>query len=124
LLLLRAAVGVLAVVHGAAALLAGNADALYTTVVGSLAIASGLALLAGFLTPIAGILAGLGAVGLALSWFSLPFAGQFEIRLIAILIVVVAVAVVLLGPGSLSLDARLFGRREIIIPRAPRSPNP
>jgi hypothetical protein len=27
-----------------------------------------------------------------------------------------------LGPGAFSLDARLFGRREIIIPPAPRRP--
>jgi len=31
-------------------------------------------------------------------------------------------ALVLLGPGAFSLDARLFGRREIIIPEGPRSP--
>jgi hypothetical protein len=32
------------------------------------------------------------------------------------------VAVVFLGPGAFSLDARLFGRREIIIPPVSRSP--
>jgi hypothetical protein len=31
-----------------------------------------------------------------------------------------ALAVALIGPGAYSLDARLFGRREIIIPRASR----
>jgi hypothetical protein len=31
-------------------------------------------------------------------------------------------ALVLLGPGAFSLDARLFGRREIIIPEGGRSP--
>jgi hypothetical protein len=31
----------------------------------------------------------------------------------------IAVAVIFLGPGALSLDARLFGRREIIIPNNP-----
>ena len=30
-------------------------------------------------------------------------------------------ALVLLGPGAFSLDARLFGRREIIIPEGGRS---
>jgi uncharacterized membrane protein YphA (DoxX/SURF4 family) len=33
-----------------------------------------------------------------------------------ILIALMAVAVALLGPGAFSLDARLFGRREIVIP--------
>jgi uncharacterized membrane protein YphA (DoxX/SURF4 family) len=31
-------------------------------------------------------------------------------------------ALVLLGPGAFSLDARLFGRRKIIIPEGGRSP--
>jgi uncharacterized membrane protein YphA (DoxX/SURF4 family) len=30
---------------------------------------------------------------------------------------VVAVVIALLGPGAFSIDARLFGRREILIPR-------
>jgi hypothetical protein len=34
----------------------------------------------------------------------------------AVLSAVIAVAVICLGAGALSLDARLFGRREIIIP--------
>ncbi len=34
---------------------------------------------------------------------------------------VISVALLLLGPGAISLDARLFGRREIIIPDNPRS---
>jgi hypothetical protein len=34
----------------------------------------------------------------------------------------ISVALVLLGPGSFSLDACLFGRREIIIPERRRPP--
>jgi hypothetical protein len=30
------------------------------------------------------------------------------------------VTVALLGPGAFSVDARLFGRREIVVPRAAR----
>jgi hypothetical protein len=31
-------------------------------------------------------------------------------------VTVISIALVCLGPGAFSLDARLFGRREIIIP--------
>jgi hypothetical protein len=34
-----------------------------------------------------------------------------------LLLVVVMVAIALLGPGAISADALLFGRREITIPR-------
>jgi hypothetical protein len=43
-----------------------------------------------------------------------------DTKWIVALVLAVAAAVVPLGPGALSLDARLFGRREIIIPRSPR----
>jgi len=42
-------------------------------------------------------------------------------RLAALILIVDAAALALLGPGALSLDARLFGRREIIIPHDPRT---
>jgi hypothetical protein len=35
---------------------------------------------------------------------------------------VMSIAITLLGPGAFSLDAHLFGRREIIIPGASRPP--
>jgi hypothetical protein len=38
----------------------------------------------------------------------------------AIPVIVVAAAVALLGPGSYSVDARLFGMREIVIARSGR----
>ena len=40
----------------------------------------------------------------------------FDARLSLILLMAMTVAIFLLGPGAYSLDARLFGRREIIIP--------
>jgi uncharacterized membrane protein YphA (DoxX/SURF4 family) len=73
---------------------------------GAFAIANGTLLLIGLMTPIASALIGLGALDIAFSqsrWT--PLAG-----------VIHAIAIALLGPGAMSIDARLFGRREIIIP--------
>jgi len=36
-------------------------------------------------------------------------------------VVVFAISVALVGPGAYSIDGRLFGRREIIVPRIPLS---
>lgn len=88
----------------------------WTFALGALAAASGASLLIGFLTPF-GVVAGLVAIGLAL-WRPPPGTPVLlNGKLAALLVVVVAAAVGLLGPGALSLDARLFGRREIRIPR-------
>ena len=65
------------------------------------ALASAALLLAGFLTPFAAAAAAVAA--LAGSSPSVVSIAAF------------AAAIVLLGPGAFSVDARLFGRREIVI---------
>ena len=97
--------------------LAGAADAsLGAWTVGVLTAVAGVFLVAGFLTPGAGALAGLGTIVIASS-AGPPAATSSVIGFIPALFVLAdAVALVLLGPGALSMDARLFGRREIIIP--------
>jgi len=87
-----------------------------------LAIVIGTLLLIGFLTPVAGALAALDALGLTLSWVPAPASNLFDAKLPTVLVVVVSAAIVFLGPGAISLDARLFGRREIIIPHVTRLP--
>jgi uncharacterized membrane protein YphA (DoxX/SURF4 family) len=86
------------------------------------AIVVGLALLIGFLTPIAGASATLGSIILGVSLFLSADASKHSDALTALDLAVISIALVLLGPGAFSLDARLFGRREIIIPESRRPP--
>jgi uncharacterized membrane protein YphA (DoxX/SURF4 family) len=87
-----------------------------------MAIASGALLLSGFLTPVAGVLVGLGTLGITLGWLPAAAPNLFDALLPAVFAVIMSAAIVFLGPGAFSVDARLFGRREIIIPPVSRSP--
>jgi hypothetical protein len=107
LLLLRVLLGGLAILQGVNSLTGG------TLWFGVYALVTGALLLAGFLTPYAAALIGLAALDLAFTQTKWQPVSAF----------VVSIAIALLGPGAYSLDARLFGRREIIIPRSPDSGN-
>jgi hypothetical protein len=122
LLLLRVAVGATAAIQGAAYLADGRNPTLEVWVIGLAVVVSGISLLIGFLTPVAGGLVALTTTGIALSWLPAPTPNLFSSLLPAILVAIIGAAVAFLGPGALSVDCRLFGRREIIIPHAPRSP--
>jgi uncharacterized membrane protein YphA (DoxX/SURF4 family) len=121
LLLLRAAIGLVALIQAGFYLLSTGVSTPAVWVVGLLGAAGGAALLIGFLTPIAGALVGLGAVGIG--WSILPACNPnlFDAKLSVIFACIMTAAIVFLGPGAFSLDARLFGRREIIIPPRPQS---
>jgi uncharacterized membrane protein YphA (DoxX/SURF4 family) len=121
LLLLRIGVFVVLVVQGAACLNDQNAPTWGTWAVGAMAALTGALLLIGLMTPLAGTLAALGSAGIVLSWLPSPAPHTLGAGLAGFLPVVVAVAIALLGPGAISVDAALFGRREITIPHL-RSP--
>ena len=112
LILLRFAIGLSATIQGAYDLIAPSG----ATVMGLAAIFVGAALLIGFLTPLAGAAAAIGnstiGISLLVESGAIPPKACTEAEL-----VVMSLAVVLLGPGAFSLDARLFGRREIVIPK-------
>lgn len=116
LLLLRAAVGLSLVVQGGACL-AGHPGR-WAWAVGPLAVVTGAALLIGFLTPVAGAVAEILSLSVALSWLPSSLPDVFGGAPATIFLVVMAATVLLLGPGAFSLDAWLFGRREIVIPPA------
>jgi uncharacterized membrane protein YphA (DoxX/SURF4 family) len=120
LLLLRIVVGGSASMQGAVYLIRLNDPSALTWIAGALAVVSGVALVAGFLTPASGTVAGLTTLFIVATWTP-PSASVVIDRLAALILIVDAAALALLGPGAHSLDARLFGRREIIIPHDPLS---
>ena len=81
-----------------------------------LAFLGGAFLLAGLMTPVVALLVATGNIGIALSWLPLPGEGLIDGYLAIINLIVLSIAIALLGPGAFSLDARMFGRREITIP--------
>lgn len=82
----------------------------------------GLLLVIGFMTRYVALGAAVVAVATGFSWFSTSPVGSLVTPTSSALSAAIAVAVICLGPGALSLDARCFGRREIVIP--PSSPQP
>jgi uncharacterized membrane protein YphA (DoxX/SURF4 family) len=88
---------------------------------GLFAITVGVALLAGFMTPLAGSVAAIACVTTCISSF-LASANRHNDAVPALNLAAICIALVFLGPGAFSLDARLFGRREIIIPENPHPP--
>jgi uncharacterized membrane protein YphA (DoxX/SURF4 family) len=89
--------------------------------VGPVAIAVGIALLIGLLTPVVSAAATIGYLTMGVSSFLTNHANEHISAFTAFDLAAISVALVLLGPGAFSLDARLYGRREIIIPEGRRS---
>ena len=79
---------------------------------------TGVFIVIGFLTPIVSPLAALECVA-TLVWTTLPW-GLLGSNLVAFRLIAMFVAIGLIGPGSFSVDAHIFGWKEIVIP----SPTP
>ncbi len=122
LLLLRVAIGATLIMQGSAYLIHQRDVRIAAWAVCLLALGSGISLLLGFLTPVAGALAALGGLGATFMFFPAGHWNFFGRNPLSLDVIVMAVATAVLGPGSFSLDARRFGRRRVTIPRSPCSP--
>jgi uncharacterized membrane protein YphA (DoxX/SURF4 family) len=115
LLVLRAVLGVAVAAEGAFYIW-GPGASISAWCLGITAIASGAMLVFGFLTPFVGLLVGVGAVALLLSLLPVCTPNVFDSKPALIFALTMLFTVVGAGPGRYSVDARMFGRREIIIP--------
>jgi uncharacterized membrane protein YphA (DoxX/SURF4 family) len=118
LLVLRIAIGGKLLLEGVACLLGFHGVNAATSTLGAVAIGAGACLVLGFLTP---LVAGVSALAEMAVYLWHPAWAAFVPDFPSFEIIAVAIAIALLGPGALSLDAYLFGRRKIVIARVARS---
>jgi uncharacterized membrane protein YphA (DoxX/SURF4 family) len=121
LLLLRLVIGATAIAQGSRYFADPATVPLATWALGLTAVLSGALLVVGLLTPCASVLVVVGSLATAQPWFPgvTQVAGGDPIA--AVIVALVSAAIVPLGPGAFSVDARLFGRREIVIRQEPRA---
>jgi len=114
LLLLRVAAGAALIDHAIGALTLS--PPLTSVAFYSLSLLLGVLLLIGLWTPIAGVL-----IALSVFWEGFSLSASWQHRFS---VGIMAVALMLLGPGAWSVDAWLYGWREIKISDPGQNPNP
>jgi uncharacterized membrane protein YphA (DoxX/SURF4 family) len=122
LIILRFAVALNGITQGFLAITAPDGAASSAMIIGLGSITVGLVLLVGFVTPVTGLIATLAYVIKTIELFLATCVDRHSSASASLYLAVMSLTLVLLGPGAFSLDARLFGRREIIIPDG-RSPH-
>ena len=122
LLVLRVCVGASATIEAGFTIAGSHAAVSVTTVVAGCVVVVGLALSIGFLTPIASALLCLTVTAIMLMRVPSAVWLLFDSSMASFEFVVMSAVLVILGPGAISVDARLFGRREVAI-RELRRPN-
>jgi uncharacterized membrane protein YphA (DoxX/SURF4 family) len=113
LLLLRLVVGGAASSQAWLQVTANNGALNPTVAVALLVFVTGLALIIGFMTPLASVLLSAGGLLLMLNSSITGHLLLFESGMARLEFIAMSAALISLGPGALSVDARLYGRREI-----------
>ena len=120
--MLRAVAGAAALSQGSAYLADGAESTPASWALAAFAVVSAAGLVAGFLTPAAAAGVTLSTLGIAAASASPASASLAAHWQGPWFVAADALALAMLGPGALSIDAWLFGRREIVIPDLPRPP--
>jgi putative oxidoreductase len=121
LLVLRAAAGIALVSCGMVHFIARQEASVLILFLAALSSISGLLLLFGLFNWLACSLGALISLGTVLGLIRVPMLNVSSAEVSAIFTAVIAIALLCLGPGAYSLDARRHGHREIIIPARPHS---
>jgi putative oxidoreductase len=119
ILLLRAAAASGLIVQSIAYFVDNREPGLLTLILAVIAIVLGALLLIGCLTRFVAVVAAVLCLAGMFAWFPGPRVGIFESPTTDAFAIVIAVALTCLGAGAFSIDARLFGRHEVIIPKNP-----
>jgi len=106
LLLLRSVVGIVLIDCGVMKLC--SELSIQLTILSVLTIGTGLLVIAGLWTPVAGPL-----VAVLEVWRAFIFPANL---LLYLLLGTIGIALTMIGPGAWSIDARLFGRKQIYAP--------
>ena len=121
LMLLRIAIGAVAILQGRSCLLQFQLSAANLTE-GVLSAIAGLLICLGALTPFAAGAVSLGAAAIRLSFIPACGKAPLENESAVILVIAASVSLLLIGPGAYSIDAFFLGPREIVIHSNSRLP--
>jgi uncharacterized membrane protein YphA (DoxX/SURF4 family) len=114
LFVMRCVVGLALLVQGKYYLFEPASGAAWT--LGLVAGLAGILLMLGFLTPLICLAVTLGSLGVLFSLLPASSPTLFDSAASDAFVLTIVLGLLALGPGAASVDARVFGRREVIFP--------